>query len=215
MSNYFNGFDGFDCREEIWYGVFHADIYGYSKYLAEILSHPQDLPSNSSQFSRKLKGENAWTCEPKKFFSYSENPQAYRQSWLEQWTNPPGCLEIFRRFIASVPENTPNADYKRFLPPARKVCSYLEQILLHCGSYPADSKEWIAAGMYVLIAFFLQNSKSATPRFYCPPREYDPVSAKESTVVVPDVVMNPPEEEEIQFDFFLTMRERYEEMFGS
>jgi hypothetical protein len=116
--------------------------------------------------------------------------------------------------MASVPENTSNSDYARFLPSARKVCSYLEQILLHCGSYPADSKEWIAAGMYVLTAFFLQNSKSATPHFYCPPREHDPVSAKESTVVVPDVVMNPPEVEEIQFDFFLEMRERYEEMFG-
>lgn len=202
MSKYFNGFDGFDCREEIWYGVFHANAHGGTKRLREMLSDPKDLPEDSAVFTRKLKGENAWTCEPNKFFFYSEDPQAYRQCWLEQLTNPPVCLEIFRKFIASVPEIAPNADYERFLPPARKVCSYLEQILLHCGSYPADSKEWIAAGMYALTAFFLQNSKSATPRFYCPPREYDPVSAKESTVVVPDVVMNPPEDEEIQFDFF-------------
>lgn len=214
MSKYFNGFDGFDCRKEIWNGVFRANAHGGTKRLREILSDPKDLPEDSAVFTRKLKGENAWTCEPNKFFSYSEDPQAYRQFWLEQLTNPPGCLEVFRRFMASVPENVPNSDHARFLPPARKVCSYLEQILLHCGSYPADSKEWIAAGMYVLTAFFLQNSKSATPHFYCPPREHDPVSAKESTVVVPDVVMNPPEDEEIQFDFFLTMRKRYEEMFG-
>lgn len=116
--------------------------------------------------------------------------------------------------MASVPENAPSSDLARFLPPARKVCGYLEQVLLHCGSHPADSEEWLAAGMYVLMAFFLQNNKSTTPRFYCPPREYDPVRAKESTVVVPDVVMNPPEDEEIQFDFFLTMRKRYEEMYG-
>lgn len=214
MSKYFNGFDGFDCRKEIWNGVFRANAHGGTKRLREILSDPKDLPEDSAVFTRKLKGENAWTCEPNKFFSYSEDPQAYRQFWLEQLTNPPGCLEVFRRFMASVPENASNSDYARFLPSARKVCSYLEQILLHCGSYPADSKEWIAAGMYVLTAFFLQNSKSATPHFYCPPREHDPVSAKESTVVVPDVVMNPPEDEEIQFDFFLTMRKRYEEMFG-
>lgn len=214
MRKYFNGFDSFDCREEIWNGVFHANAHGGTKRLREILSDPKDLPEDSAVFTRKLKGENAWTCEPNKFFSYSEDPQAYQQNWLEKLTNTSGCLEIFRKFIASVPENAPNADYERFLPPARKICSYLEQVLLHCGSYPADSKEWIVAGMYVLTALFLQNSKSATPRFYCPPREYDPVSAKESTVVVPEVVMNPPEEDEIQFDFFLTMRKRYEEMFG-
>ena len=218
MRKYFNGFDGFDCREEIWNGVFHANVHGNSIHLREILSYPQDLSSDpfsaSSQFTRKLKGENAWTCEPNKFFSYSENPQAYRQNWLEQLPNTPNYLEIFRRFMASVPENAPNADYERFLPSARKVCTYLEQILLHCGSYPADSRKWTSAGMYVLTAFFLQNSKSATPRFYCPPREYDPVGAKESTVVVPDVVMNPPEVEEIQFDFFLEMRERQEKLYG-
>ncbi len=212
MAKCFNGFPGFDCRENIWWGVFRSNAYGGSERLRELLSMPEYL--DASVFSRKQKGDVAWSGEEDAFLRYSESAGEYSSKWLSKFICPVGCLDLFRRFIASVPAESPGPEYDRFLPAARKLCVYLEQILLHCGTAPADSTRWTAAGMYALTAFFLQNGKTTVPRFYCPPREYDPVSAKESAIVVPAVVMNPPEEEEIQFDFFLAMRKRFEKLFG-
>lgn len=212
MAKCFNGFPGFDCRENIWWGVFRSNAYGGSERLRELLSMPEYL--DASVFSRKQKGDVAWSGEEDAFLRYSESAGEYSSKWLAKLVCPVGCLNLFRRFIASVPAESPGPEYDRFLPPAKKLCTYLEQILLHCGASPTDSERWTAAGMYALTAFFLQNGKTTVPRFYCPPKEYDPVTTVENALIVPDVVMNPPEDEEIQFDFFLTMRKRYEEMFG-
>ena len=213
MSKCFNGFDGFDCRDNIWWGIFHANAHGGSKRLREILSISDDW-MDPSVFARKLKGDNAWANEADTFLSYSERPADYQQKWLSQWTSPAGCLELFRRFIASVPSTVSCMEQERFLPPARELCAYLECILVHCGQNSEGSQNWIAAGMYALTAFFLQNGKAVIPRFYCPPAECDPVISDKSTIVVPNVIMGPSESEQSSIDFFEQVSHRFHELFG-
>lgn len=192
MSKFFNGFEGFDCREEIWYGIFRAKES--TMELRKVLCLP-DEGLDAPVLSKKLKGTTPWTTEPVKFFSFSEDPRAYRQNWEAQWASPPGCLDVFRRFIASVPDMAPSSEQARFLPNARKVCGYLEKVLLHCSSNSTDTEKWVIAGMYVLVSFFLQNSTATKHRFYCPPRECDPVLHSETEpMIVPEIVMLQPED---------------------
>ena len=212
MSECFNGFAGFDCRREIWNGVFATDVYGGSKRLRQLLSIPEDM--SGSSFSHKLDGDKAWTYEVEAFLQYSKDPQQYREKWLEQWQNPAGCLELFRRFMASVPEESADPEEQRFIPAARRVSAYLEQVLQQCGSHPGGSAPWIAAGMYALVSFFLQNNKYTTPRMYAPPRDCDPTAQTQGTLVLPGVVMGPPEDEEAPLDFLADLHRRFRENDG-
>lgn len=214
MSKCFTGFDGFDCLENIWRGVFGANKHGGSKRLRAILSIDESVLLDDAVFSRKLKGDNAWSGEVEEFLKYSEKPEVYKTKWKDSWASPPGCLEVFRKFIASVSSAAVKGDQMRFLPAARKVSAYLESILQHCSDHSSDSDEWIAAGMYVLTAFFLQNGKSVIPQCYYPPREYDPVKVHEQgTVIIPKLAMHEPDAAEYQFDFLEYIRQEFAEMF--
>ena len=116
---------------------------------------------------------------------------------------------MFRRFIASVPAVASNTDEARFLPPARQLCTYLERILQHLSSHHADADACMAAGMYAITAFFLQNSASCVPRFYGPPPQYDPVYIDEAASVTPAAAASPTETEELAANFFEIIRKKF------
>lgn len=193
MSKCFTGFSGFDCQEEIWNGVFNSNVHGGSKRLQKRLSLPATL--EGSKLTRKKSGEDPWKSnETESFLRLSESAERYNERWKKQWVTPPDCLAIFRKFIESVPEEVTNSEQMRFLPVAREVKDYLEKILLHCDPRPHDIDVWTAAGMYTLIAFFLQNDGNVVPTFYCPPHNYDPVHQETpEPIVVPEIVMLQPE----------------------
>lgn len=215
MSKCFSGFEGFTCQENIWRGIFGTNKYGGSKQLRSMLSIDVAVSLDDAIFSRKLKGDNAWSSEVETFLKYSENPETYQQKWLDKWASPPGCLDKFRRFIVSVPVEATNSEQARFLPAARKVSAYLEQILQLCSEYPNDSDEWIAAGVYVLVAFFLQNGKSVVPQCYYPPRECDPVKMQDAgATVVPDMGMQTQEESEYRFNLLEHIYQIFKDTFG-
>lgn len=145
MGKCFIGFPGFDCREDLWRGVFHTNAYGGSIRFRKLLSLQDDIPDRPL-LSRKLSGSVAWAQDADAFLLYSDKPSLYQQRWLSQWTCPPGCVAMFRRFIASVPTIASNTEEARFLPPARQLCTYLEKILLQLSSHSADADACIAAG---------------------------------------------------------------------
>ena len=194
MGKCFTGFSGFDCQEEIWNGVYKSNLYGGSKRLQKLLSLPPTL--TGGKLTHKKSGEDSWKSdETERFLRLSENEEHYNERWRKQWVTPPDCLAIFCKFIQSVPEEVTNAEEMHFLPVAREVKNYLEQIVNHCEPRPQDMDTWTAAGMYSLIAFFLQNDGTDVPTFYCPPQRYDPVhQEKPEPIVVPEVVMLQPEE---------------------
>lgn len=195
MSKCFIGFSGFDCQEEIWNGVFNSDVHGRSILLQQRLSLPSTL--KGGKLTRKKSGEDPWKHEEiEAFLHLSEDVTLYKERWQKKWATPPNCLEIFRKFINSIPKEVTISEEMHFLPVAREVKNYLEKIVIHCDPSPQDIDAWTAAGMYALIAFFLQNDSTVMPSFYCPPLNCNPVfQERTEPVVVPEVVMHQPVEE--------------------
>jgi len=195
MSEFFIGFGDFDCREIIWRGVFHSDED--LQNLRDMLSIEESV--DQSAFCNMLAGnERGWGYAPERFLKYSddEKPISYKMKWMPFFKNnadPKECFEAFDRFIESVPEESTNSREKRFLTLAHRVCEYLDQIKKCYEKGSVDPALCLAAGMYVLAAFFVQNKKKGTPQFYRPPKEYDPLNLAEKAVVVPQVTMNLPE----------------------
>ena len=93
MSKFFNGFDGFDYRKEVWGekeqtlegtenihdGVFSASRHGYSiKLKKRLLIKPN---YDATLFSLKLDGERPWDHEANSFLTYPADQ--YKSIWCD------------------------------------------------------------------------------------------------------------------------------------
>lgn len=178
-DSYFIGFDGFEAKKDLWNQVFSAfdgwaelrNIFAISKQLG----FSKELDIDATQLNRRLSGSEGWGMYGDNFLSYRKNPEQYQACWMPHAFVPAEWIAIFRSFIRSVPDNFAQCTQvqQKFWEPAREVCGYLRAVIQYCQDpLPQDGRDWISAGMYVLICLFLQNGKRARPQFYEPPAPY-------------------------------------------
>lgn len=179
----FGGFGSFDVYERIWDGVFQKNHNLLRTVLS--LTNPEIL--DDITLSRKLNCTVSWTWERDCILEYRNNEEDYKQIWLDNIPTHPNYKELFEAFCKSVPSKT-DAWSDRYLPSATKVCDYLTKLLPLCNPEAKDSVIAAAAGLYVLVCFFVQNQRKIKGgRILCvPPAKYNPVAVanneKESTI---------------------------------
>lgn len=203
-SKYFTGFSEFNCNRDIWEGIFRFKKgNGSCNQNMQALLLMTNIEYGYGQYSHKKSGTETWSdVDSERFLELSSNAESYKKNWLDKWEPPENTLVTFEKFIKDVPEQPEQSISIVFFATAKQVRDYLRKIVDRCGNEHDLTviKEWTAAGIYSLVALFLQNG-SASPSFYCPPPEWDPLR-KEKTenenaaIILPaDMTMHSPEED--------------------
>lgn len=200
VVKFFVGFGAFDCHADLWDAIFH--VGSDTKELRELLSIKETLTKET--FTNKMSGSKPWADEALAVLNYRDTfvtvekkeQLQYVTKWFDPWEHYSGCLALFNKFIASVPTEFPQDELEKpFYSVGCEVKAYLEKVVKHCDKNKGENKEWITAGMYVLVTFFMQNGKEQIPQLHLhlPPEEYDPVSKADNTpITIPDAAMCSP-----------------------